>query len=97
MYQTLLGDSSFYGLLLRCDEDLAAQARAAGCACGGVLHSARFPRKPRGGPADLGPQHAAFQLLLRRGGLSPAVHTAVAALFGAQGVLWGGGAAGAGP
>lgn len=58
MYQTLLGDSSFFSLLLRCDEDLAAQARAAGCACGGVLHSARFPRKPRGGPADLGQEHA---------------------------------------
>lgn len=58
MYQTLLGDSSFFSLLLRCDEDLAAQARAAGCACGGVVHSARFPRKPRGGPAGLGREHA---------------------------------------
>jgi hypothetical protein len=59
LYQTLLGDSSFFSLLLRCDEDLAAQARTARCAwCGGVVHSARFPRKPRGGPADLGPEHA---------------------------------------
>lgn len=31
----------------------------AGCArCGGVLHSARFRRKPRGGPAALGEEHA---------------------------------------
>ena len=37
------------------DRDLAAVARAAGCArCGGVLHSARFRRKPRGGPVGLG-------------------------------------------
>ena len=42
-------------LLLAFDRDLAAAARAAGCArCGGVLHSARFRRKPRGGPVGLG-------------------------------------------
>jgi hypothetical protein len=43
-------------LLSRIDEDLAAQVRAAGCAdCGGALHSARYPRKPRGvGRAVLG-------------------------------------------
>ncbi len=58
MYQSLLGDSSFFSLLLRFDEDLAAEARAAGCACGGVVHSAQYPRKPRGGPAGLGKEHA---------------------------------------
>ena len=58
MYQTLLCDSSFFDLLLRFDQDLAAEVRQAGCvACGGVLHSARYPRKPRGGPAVLGPEH----------------------------------------
>ena len=42
-------------LLLAFDRDLAAAARAAGCArCGGVLHSARFRRMPRGGPVGLG-------------------------------------------
>jgi len=36
------------------DEDLAAKARAKGCGfCGGVLHSARYPRKPRGAPPEL--------------------------------------------
>jgi hypothetical protein len=40
-------------VLQQIDADLAAAARAAGCPCGGVLHSARYPRKPRGGPADL--------------------------------------------
>jgi hypothetical protein len=32
------------------DIEMAAEAQAEGCACGGVLHSARYPRKPRGGP-----------------------------------------------
>jgi hypothetical protein len=50
---TLLGDASFYEQLLRFDEDLAEQARASGCPCGGRLHSAKYPRKPRGGPVDL--------------------------------------------
>ena len=58
MYQTLLGSSNFFALLLRFDEDLAVQAREVGCACGGVLHSARYARKPRGGPEGLGPKHA---------------------------------------
>lgn len=57
MYQTLLEDSSFFDLLLRFDEDLARQARQAGCGCGGVLHSARYRRKPRGGPAGLTVAH----------------------------------------
>ena len=40
--------------LLVFDRDLSASARAAGCRrCGGTLHSAQFPRKPRGGPAGL--------------------------------------------
>ena len=60
MCHALLRDASLYELLLRFDHNLAADARAAGCAsCGGVLHSARYPRKPRGGPDDLGPDYAA--------------------------------------
>src|SRR5260370_8878108 len=55
MHRTLLADARFYELLLAFDRDIAAAARAVGCArCGGVLHSARFRRKPRGGPAGLG-------------------------------------------
>jgi hypothetical protein len=43
---------------LALDQDLAREAQAAGCrACGGRLHSARYPRKPRGGPDDLGPSY----------------------------------------
>lgn len=36
------------------DDDLATRARREGCGfCGGALHSARYPRKPRGGPMAL--------------------------------------------
>jgi hypothetical protein len=54
LYAELLGDATLYEILQRIDEDLAAQARSAGCTCGGRLHSAVYPRKPRGGPAGLG-------------------------------------------
>lgn len=57
MYQTLLRDSSFFASLLQLDQDLAAEVRQAGCPCGGVLHSAHYPRKPRGGPEELGAEH----------------------------------------
>jgi hypothetical protein len=58
LYQTLLLDSSFFALLLRFDEDLAAQVRQARCVvCGGALHSARYRRKPRGGPEGLGAEY----------------------------------------
>lgn len=53
----VLSDSTLWNLLFRFDEDLAARARAEGCPCGGTLHSARYPRKPRGGPSDLGPEY----------------------------------------
>ena len=55
LYRTLLDDARFYDLLLAFDCDIAAAARTVGCAhCGGVLHSARFRRQPRGGPSGLG-------------------------------------------
>ncbi len=54
MYLTWLADARLYEILTRIDEDLAETARQAGCrVCGDVLHRARFPRKPRGGPAAL--------------------------------------------
>ena len=53
MYQTILNDASFYRQLVKFDEDLAEQARQKGCGCGGKLHSARYPRKPRGVPAEV--------------------------------------------
>jgi hypothetical protein len=46
-----LPNPKFYRLLLRIDQELAEQARVCRCPqCGGVLHSARYPRKPRGIP-----------------------------------------------
>ena len=54
MYTRLLGDGKLYELLGQIDADLAAMARAAGCDCGGVLHLAKYLRKPRGGPGSLG-------------------------------------------
>lgn len=57
MYETLLGKPEFFDGLLRLDEDLAGQAQQAGCACGGTLHRADYPRKPRGGPKGLSEEH----------------------------------------
>jgi len=53
LYQALLADARFHALLLDMDADIAAACRAAGCSCGGVLHTAGFRRKPRGKPAGL--------------------------------------------
>lgn len=57
MYQNLLVDATFFDLLLRFDEELAARVQAAGCACGGRLHRADYERKPRGGPPGLGAEY----------------------------------------
>ena len=53
MCHTLLHDPKLLTLLIEADEERAARVRAAGCFCGGVLHSARYPRKPRGVPPEL--------------------------------------------
>ncbi len=57
MWQGVLGDARLFELLARVDGDLAAEAQAAGCGCGGRLHRARYPRKPRGGPPELGEEY----------------------------------------
>jgi len=54
LYQELLSDTRLFELLGRIDGDQAERTRAQGCPCGGVLHSAGYPRKPRGGPPELG-------------------------------------------
>jgi hypothetical protein len=43
-----LTDTNFYQLLFQIDESIAEEVRTRGCGCGGRLHSARYPRKPRG-------------------------------------------------
>ena len=56
MSHALLRDARLYVALLEFDRDLASQARVRGCArCGGALHAADYPRKPRGGPEQLPP------------------------------------------
>jgi hypothetical protein len=58
LYQELLANAMFHEQLFAFDRDLAEQARTAGCPeCGGVLHSANYPRKPRGRPMALGDEH----------------------------------------
>lgn len=50
----LIGDTMFYHLLDRIDAELAETTRCAGCPrCSGVVHKAKYPRKPRGGPPGL--------------------------------------------
>jgi hypothetical protein len=54
LYTTLLTDARLFDALIAIDRDLAATAQAGGCRrCPGRLHHGDYPRKPRGGPADL--------------------------------------------
>ena len=48
MYQELLRSTSFWAFLFSVDEGLAKATRKQGCPCGGRLHRANYPRKPRG-------------------------------------------------
>jgi hypothetical protein len=58
LYRDLLADATFHQLLLAFDADLAEAARTKRCVlCGGVLHCACYPRKPRGRGCRLGPEH----------------------------------------
>lgn len=57
MCQKLLRDARFLAFQLAGDRVTAAEVREHGCVeCAGALHSANFPRKPRGGPAGLEPE-----------------------------------------
>lgn len=50
MCHRFLSSPRFFLFLLAIDRDLAEKARSEGCSCGGTLHAANYPRKPRGGP-----------------------------------------------
>jgi hypothetical protein len=50
MNPTLFQDSQLYVFLDHADKDFAERTRLQGCSCGGALHRADYPRKPRGGP-----------------------------------------------
>lgn len=54
MYADLAGDASFWNKLTAIDFEVLRQAIAKGCLlCGGPLHVANYPRKPRGIPDAL--------------------------------------------
>src|SRR5262249_6247929 len=58
LYSTLLGDATFHNLLLACDRDITNQVRRRRCLlCRSSLHSANYPRKPRGRLCRLPPEH----------------------------------------
>ena len=48
MYHGLLRTASFWAFLFTVDEQLAEEAREAGCPCGGSLHRANYPRSHTG-------------------------------------------------
>lgn len=48
-----ISDPKWFQQLLRIDQELVKQTRIAGCVCGGRLHVANYPRKPRGCPREL--------------------------------------------
>jgi len=54
MTVNVLQKPSFFRFLSAIDSDLASRARLQGCSfCGGTLHSACYPRKPRGWSVEL--------------------------------------------
>lgn len=53
MYHELPRHASFWAFLFSIDQDLAESARQKKCSCGGHLHRANYPRKPRGGSEEL--------------------------------------------
>ena len=54
MFHKLLSDTRFFLALLKFDTDLADKAGAESCgSCGGPLHKAPYPRKPRGIPSEI--------------------------------------------
>ena len=57
MYHELPPRASLWPFLFTIDRDLAEAARQQGCSCGGRLHQANFPRKPRGEPEPLPEQY----------------------------------------
>lgn len=58
MYHGLLRDTRLYVFLYRVDCEMADSARRARCpVCGGPVHCADYPRKPRGAACQLGPEY----------------------------------------
>lgn len=60
MCQSVLHDPAFFALLLRIDQDHAAECRLLGCFCGGPLHQANYERKPNGVAPGIVPDTTRF-------------------------------------
>jgi hypothetical protein len=58
MYHELPRGASFWQFLFSVDQDLARAARQKACSCGGHLHGANYPRKPRGSSDKLPPEYS---------------------------------------
>jgi len=54
--RSIISDRCFFSTLFRIDSELAEDTRARGCPCGGALHVADYPRKPRW-PHDISSEH----------------------------------------
>jgi hypothetical protein len=48
MYHELPDAATYWPFLFQVDEDVAQTAQKEACSCGGRLHAAHYPRKPRG-------------------------------------------------
>ena len=61
MYHELPRSARLWSFLLAIDQELAETTRKEACPCGGRLHCANYPRKPRGTPVRL-PKHECLRL-----------------------------------
>ncbi len=69
MCHALLRSASFWSFLYSIDQDLAEESRRKACPCGGRLHCANYPRKPRGCPEGLSEEfHHRFSFCCERDG-----------------------------
>jgi hypothetical protein len=68
MYHSLPRNSSFWLFLLAVDQDLAEKTRKGACLCGGALHCADYPRKPRGADGLLEPYRTRLSFCCARDG-----------------------------
>lgn len=60
MHQQPCG-ANFWSFLFAIDQDIAEHTRQKACECGGRLHSANYPRRPRGVPNGL-PEEYGYRL-----------------------------------
>lgn len=63
MYQGMLNWPHLYPVLRELDEAMAEETKKRGCSCGGKLHRACYPRKPRGAPPEVAADEAYQQRL----------------------------------